>query len=57
VGTGRLAPDGFEDTKLRTTNGNANTLKFDSTEFEWDRLVDGRWLTWLKNRTVQDNWR
>jgi hypothetical protein len=29
-----LAPDGFEDTKLRTINENANTMKFDSTEFE-----------------------
>jgi hypothetical protein len=29
-----LAPDGFDDTKLRTINENANTLKFDSTEFE-----------------------
>jgi len=29
-----LAPDGFKDTKLRTINENANTLKFDSTEFE-----------------------
>jgi hypothetical protein len=29
-----LAPDGFDDTKLRTINENAHTLKFDSTEFE-----------------------